>query len=233
MFGLILSMPGKYPLDMVVHFELENDWQIAKDVISYMEERCSMAGIKFLRIKPRKTWEELFDRYGYPNGKARWCNSDYKLDCKKQLNQWLKSQNCRPIAYIGFCADEIKRFNYEIGGDWNLQDECYPLAEEGVTEDTILRWARTQPIFEGYYDYFDRMGCKACPIATMKEWAYLLKEEPEEYESYLTQIKITENRLKEKNWLFKNIGAEEFDRRIREKWSKLLDLEMNQISFDL
>jgi hypothetical protein len=110
MLNMILHMPEKYPLDMVVNFDLEIDWIWTKQVVDYMESRCKHAGIKFVRIKPRRSWNELYEKYDVPTRRCRWCNSDYKLDCKKQLNKWIEEQNCRPVAYIGFCADEEKRF---------------------------------------------------------------------------------------------------------------------------
>ena len=39
--------------------------------------------------------------------------------------------------YIGLCADEQRRFKYDIG-KWHSQDVCYPLAEEGISEHQIL-----------------------------------------------------------------------------------------------
>lgn len=30
-----------------------------QDVVDYMESECTKHGIRFLRIKPRKSWEEL------------------------------------------------------------------------------------------------------------------------------------------------------------------------------
>lgn len=167
MLNLILNNLEKYPLDMVVHFDLEIDWDWSKKVIEFMEKRCKDNGIKFVRIKPRKTWKELYEKYDMPRKFVRWCNSSYKLDCKKQLNKWIKEQNCRPIAYIGFCADEVKRFKYEVGTDWNLQEECYPLAEEGIIEEDIWQWAKDVPMFHDWYKYSKRQGCMFCPMLTM------------------------------------------------------------------
>ena len=65
MLGLILQMPDKYPLDMVVNFELEIEWRVAKNVVEDMERRCRRAGIKFIRIKPRIRWDELYEKYGF------------------------------------------------------------------------------------------------------------------------------------------------------------------------
>lgn len=229
MLLVILKNPKKYPLDLVVHFELEIDWDWSKKVVDEMEKMCKEIGVKFVRIKPRRTWEELCDRYGVPNGRARWCNSKYKLDCKKQLNEWIKSQNCRPVAYIGFCADEEKRFEYSIG-NYEKQDCCYPLAEEGIIESDILEWAKGQELLKEYYSLFKRQGCMACPVATMKQWAYLLHCKPEKYEYFLEKAKYTEEMIKNKgkSWKFYKIGCEEFDKRIKNKWLPKLLKEMEE-----
>lgn len=224
MLGVILANQNKYPLDLVVNFELEIEWDVSKRVVNSIEERCKSLGIPFMKIKPRKTWQELYEKYGFPNGVSRWCNKSYKLDCKTQLNQWIKSQNCRPLAYIGLCADEKKRFKYDIG-DWKDQDVCYPLAEEGINESEVLKWARQQPIFEGYYDSLDRMGCKACPLASNIEWAYLLQKESKAYETAIRQIEETERMVaaKGRTYTFKKMTAKQFDKLIKTKWLKILE----------
>lgn len=227
MLKIIIENPIKYPLDLVVHFELENDWQWSKKVVDKMEEMCNAINIRFIRIKPRKSWEELYLKYGYPSRMARWCNNLYKLDCKKQLNQWIKSQNCRPLAYIGFCADETKRFKYEIG-DWKLQDNCYPLAEEGITEKEILEQAKQHELLKQYYKYFERQGCKGCPMARMKEWAYLYLKEPECFEYYIEKMKDTDKWLQEtkgKRYTMSNLEINIFEERIKNKWVKKLLME--------
>lgn len=237
MLNVILNSPEKYPLDMVVHFDLDIDWGWSKRVIDFMEKRCKAAGIRFVRIKPRKTWEELYEKYGFPNAHVRWCNSDYKLDCKKQLNEWIAQQNCRPVAYIGLCADETQRFQYEIGQIQEGQDVIYPLAEEGYCEAEINEWARTQPIFEDYYKYFNRQGCMLCPFLSMKEMAYLLQTEPETFEYMFQCIKDTEERIlreKGKEWKFKGEGADVIENRVKHKWKSILEMEQKQMTiFDL
>lgn len=89
MLNYILHHLDRYPLDGVVHFELEIDYPFIHNVIDYMETECKRAGIQFVRIKPRKTWEELYDKCGFPTRKVRWCNGHYKLDAKRQLSEWL------------------------------------------------------------------------------------------------------------------------------------------------
>ena len=43
------------------------------------------------------------------------------------------------------------------------KDICYPIAEEGITEDIILEWAKTQPIFDNWYKHFTR-GVYVLPL---------------------------------------------------------------------
>lgn len=62
MLNLILHNLDKYPLDGVVHFELEIDYPFIKNVIDYMESECKKHGIRFMRIKPRQTWDELYHK---------------------------------------------------------------------------------------------------------------------------------------------------------------------------
>lgn len=219
MLNLILNLPEKYPLDMVVHFELENEWDWVRKVVDCMEEKCINAGIKFIRIRPRKTWNELYVQNDVPTRQIRWCNWNYKLDCKIQLNEWIASQNCRPVAYIGLCADEQNRFKYDIG-DWKNQDVCYPLAEEGICEDEILSWARNVSLFDGWYKVFDRQGCKICPCASRLEMAYLYKYYPMEYNDWKHKIALYEKKY---NTFYYDKPIEEIDRIIRTKWLNTLN----------
>ena len=227
MLNLILNNLDKYPLDCVVHYEMEIDWEWVKDVIDLMESRCKQYNIPFYRIKPRQTWEELYKKYGFPSRLVRWCNSKYKLDAAKQVVEWIESLNCRPVAYIGFCKDESKRFKYEIG-DWKKSIYCYPLAEEGIEESEVLNWARTAKIFNDWYKYFRRQGCMTCPMLSMKEFAYMYKYYRENYEQYFVYVSEWEKQCKTN--YFKDSTIEEFRNRIETKWVNILEQEENQMS---
>lgn len=226
MLHYVLQNLDKYPLDCVVHYELEIDWEWTKKVIDYMEEECSRVGIKLIRIKPRFTWDKLYEKYDFPTRRARWCNSEYKLDAEKQMIKWIESMNCRPIAYIGFCADEEKRFKYELG-NWEKGNVCYPLAEAGITESEVLLWARNVPIFQDYYKYFNRQGCKMCPNLSRKELAYMLKYETDSFYQYFDYVKKYEQRF---NVLYWDKPSEEIRRIIETKWLSILEMEEQQLS---
>lgn len=229
MLNLILHNLNRYKLDGVVHFELEIDYPFIKNVIDYMESECNRFGIPFVRIKPRKTWKELYDKYMFPTKKARWCNDKYKLDAKKQLKEFLKSQGGRLICYVGYCVDEVARYK-----DRKNKDEIYPLVENNVNEDYIWEWAKNVPIFNDYYKFNKRCGCMFCPMRSLKNMAYLLKYYPSEYEEFIRLAKETEDfRVKELGRPFSVFSANPKydatyrDNIVRTKWLPILENEIN------
>lgn len=182
MIYYILKNIDKYPLDMVVHFELEIDYPFIKNVINDLEEKLKKYNIPLLRFKPRKNWIDLYNKYSYPSRVARWCNSKYKLDCKKQLKEYLNTKQLNPLTYIGICADEVKRIK-------SNGDIIYPLVDAGIKEKDILQWAKNQIIFNDYYKYNTRCGCMGCPMTSMPTWAYIRIFYPKEYDKIMELIK--------------------------------------------
>lgn len=175
----ILDNPSKYPLDAAFHAELEIDYPFVSDVVGKMETICNMVGIPFFRVKPPVSWQSLYEKYGFPSRRRRWCNNKYKLECANLLEQMIKKQNKYCVHYIGLCADEPKRFAYDIGKIADGQTIIYPLAEDGIKESDILIWARKMEIFGGFYKICDRQGCMLCPMIQYKEMAYQMIKYPD------------------------------------------------------
>ena len=227
MLNLILHNLDKYPLDGVVHFELEIDYPFIKNVIDYMQSECERFGIRFVRIKPIETWGELYGKYGFPSRVARWCNSKYKLSAKEQLDKFMKERGFYIVSYIGYCVDEEKRFSKRI----DLQKvERYPLVEENIQESTILEWAKTQPIFNHYYETQKRCGCMYCPMASFMNFAYLYKYYPENFAFMIDKMRETEAvRKKELGRPFSCISsnskynADYLEKIVKTKWLKKLE----------
>lgn len=225
MLNLILHNLDKYPLDGVVHFELEIDYPFIKNVVDYMESECKRFGIPFVRIRPRKSWYDLYEKYGYPSRKARWCNSEYKLDAKSQLEEFLNKQGLYSVCYIGYCADEEHRFAKRT----SLQRvERYPLVEEGIQEDSILQWAKTQPIFNNYYKTNKKCGCMGCTQSAMISWAYLLKYYPDEFNKFISLMRKYEKNVSERKgekWyiLKKPYDVDYLENIVKTKWLKKIE----------
>lgn len=196
MLYLILKNPDKYKLDGVVHFELEIDYPFVKSVIDYMQKEVEKLGIPFLRLKPLHTWEELYYKKlpngnirGFPTRKARWCNSNYKLSARSSLLSIMKQKGFDVIFYIGYCADEVKRYAHRSFGFYK---EIYPLVSENVLEADIWTWAKKQPIFNDYYLYNKRLGCMYCPMASRMAIAYLSMYYPSNYCYMIEKMRETE-----------------------------------------
>lgn len=215
MLKLIFEHPETYPLDGVVHFELEMDYPFIKNVVEYMETECKKHGVPFLRIKPRISWGELYDKCGYPNRIIRWCNSKYKLDCSRQLENLAVQSGKYVVFYIGFCANEIRRFK-------NVKTQIYPISDFGIDEHIILQWAKTQPIFNDYYIYNRRCGCMLCPCASYISHAYLYKFYPAEYERLINLCKSSERERGYKT-LSAKYSAEYIDMIVKTKYARKID----------
>lgn len=230
MLRLILAHPERYPLDGVVHFELEIDFPFIRDVIDYMEAECKKHGVRFVRIKPRKSWYELYEKYGVPNRRARWCNSEYKMDSRRQLDEFMNSQGCYVVSYIGYCADEEKRYTHR---DTQKRKEVYPLVDFGIIEDRIWEWAKIQPIFNDYYKVNKRCGCMFCPMIDRLQLAYLLTHYPDKYREFIQMCKDTEKALEKKTGKKHSIfqgnskyDSEYVDRNVRSKWIPIFNKMM-------
>ena len=230
MLNLILHNLDKYPLDGVVHFELEIDYPFIKNVIDYMQSECERYGIRFVRVKPPKTWNELYEKYGFPTRIGRWCNSEYKIKAKKQLEEFMKLQGFYIVSYIGYCVDEEKRFAKRV----DLQNvERYPLVEENIKEETIWAWAKKQPIFNHFYQTQKRCGCMYCPMSSKLNYAYLFKYYPTLFDFMIEKMRETELiRSQELGHPFSvtssnaKYNADYLERIIKTKWvQKLEELE--------
>lgn len=227
MLNLILHNLEKYPLDGVVHFELDIDYPFIKTVIDYMQSECEKYDIPFYRIKPRRSWEELYNKYGFPTRTVRWCNSKYKLDGIRQLEEFMNSRGYYVVSYIGYCVDEEKRFTKRA----NLQGiERYPLVEEYITEYEILEWAKTQPIFNHYYETNRSCGCMYCPMTSYMNYAYLCKYYPERFDYMIEKMRETEKmREKELGRPFSvtssnpKYNADYIENIVKTKWLKKLN----------
>lgn len=193
----IMKQPEKYPLDGVVYFDLEKDYPFIKEVIKEVRRICDTVGVRFINIKPSKSWEELYKEKGYPGRRYRWCNKDYKLDCARQLEKMMEAQGKRVISYIGFCADEYKRFRFELGSRGRKVTQIYPLAEMGIEEHYILEWARNYPGYNNFYNYAKRCGCIGCPCSSLKNDLYNRIYYPDLYYDYMEKARAKENEVKQ------------------------------------
>ena len=100
-------------------------------------------------------------------------------------------------------------------------------------ESSILEWAKTQPIFNHFYETNKRCGCMYCPISSYLNYAYLYKYYPDNFHHMIEKMRETEAmREKEIGRPFSVISsnpkynADYLDNIIKTKWiKKLNDME--------
>lgn len=101
----------------------------------------------------------------------------------------MKSLGFYTVFYIGYCADEKKRFMKRMTP---TNREVYPLVDFGVNENEILEWAKNQPIYNNYYKTNKRCGCMYCPMSSYINFAYLFKYYPDNFDFMITKMRETE-----------------------------------------
>lgn len=185
MLKIILENPNLYPLHYVVHYDIGINNPIENKVFEYMKKILKEYNIICYTIKPTIDYAELENKYDIPTRKVRWCNS-LKLDCVRQFEKWIENQGGEVIHYIGFCADEVKRFKDN--------SDIYPLAELNIYESEVLEYAKKCDIFDGWYKSFTRLGCKFCPCGTYKEYAWEYLYNRKEFEERFEKIRNYEKK---------------------------------------
>lgn len=139
----------------------------------------------------------------------------------------MKSLGYYTVFYIGYCADEEKRFLKRMTP---TKREIYPLAENNVNESEIWKWAKDQPIYNNYYKTNKRCGCMYCPMAAYINFAYLYKYYPENFTYMIEKMRETEKiREAELGRPFSVISsnpkynADYLENVIKTKWLKILN----------
>ena len=226
MLKLILKHPEKYPLNGVVYFDLEIDYPFIKDVIDKIKAECIRLQIPMFCVKPEKTWIELYNTNKYPSGKARWCNSRYKLSCQRKFDEMQRQYGNSVNWYIGYCYDEKSRYEKR-----KKTNEIYPLVDYEIEEKYILDWAKNQKIYNNYYKVCNRCGCVFCPLTSLMTKAYLLKYYPEIYNKMIYYMIDTEISMECKSGKIYSAYHGKYDtayldRIVKTKWLPKLEKEL-------
>lgn len=190
MMKLLLENPDKYPLDAVIHAELDIDWPFVHDCVDRIEDMCRSIGIKMFRLKPVDTYENYLHKYGLNTQHQRWCNK-WKLSGIKRFEKYMLTNNIRIKTYIGLCANEERRFKEPL---YLNHKYIYPIAEMGIHESEILEWAKGIDVFDGWYETHSRQGCMFCPFLKISEMRYMARNYPNEWKKF-TEL-IREHELK-------------------------------------
>jgi len=146
-------------------------------------------GIKLIRVRYYRHFDELLGRWGWPHPKGGWC-VDAKIKTCNKLFRGLHGT----VENIGFTTDEIRRTKRPAlkKKKWQVR---FPLIECGFSEADCLSYCRSLGYdWGGLYDVFNRVSCFCCPKAGGKRIDQLRANFPDLYERYLKMNEIATNK---------------------------------------
>ena len=164
-------------IDYVIYFESGWDFPQMEPHIKQVEKNT---GIRTIRVRYYRHFNELLYRYGWPHSSGGWCVRCKLLTCNRIVRSLKGTTEC-----IGFTTDEFARANGSTiqKKKWIVR---YPLMEYGFSEKDALEYCRSLGYtWSGLYDVFDRVSCFCCPKAGKRRIKILRDEFPDLYKRYL------------------------------------------------
>ena len=192
---LLMMIEKKIKVDHIVFFDTGWDFP---EMIEHIDKLEKYMGREIVRLKPRKSFEELFAEKGFPLFKIRWCMENKRDAINKFCN------NHKPyMQFIGYSFDERKRIKKTIG-------YCYPLVDWKVTEEDALKYCLEKGFnWGGLYEKYKRVSCWNCPLQSLKDLKALWLYFPDYWKRLL---KMQE----QSKWQFRmDYTLEELDERFR------------------
>lgn len=177
---LLLMLEKGMPIDDIVFADTGMEFQELYDYIEHIE---GVIGRKITRLRPKKTWDDLFfakkkkgnnigQIYGFPMTMA--CDMHKRLKIEP-IRKYYRSIEGDFLVYIGIARNEPDRYE-------RLKDnERAPLYEWGIDELFVIQELKRRGLHNPLYDTFDRLGCYTCPNINLKELRLMRKRYPDEY----------------------------------------------------
>jgi 3'-phosphoadenosine 5'-phosphosulfate sulfotransferase (PAPS reductase)/FAD synthetase len=166
---LLMMMERDIPVHKIVFADV-GEMAEFDEMYDYLERIEAYTGLKVTRIRSeRHTARSIFfgrftrgkragEMRGFPPTVGQACG--YRRDLK--VNPLSKACGSGNNVFIGFAADESHRSRakqYTAG----YNNYCFPLVDWGVTEAGCMDYLKERGLYNGLYDYFDRIGCWWCP----------------------------------------------------------------------
>jgi 3'-phosphoadenosine 5'-phosphosulfate sulfotransferase (PAPS reductase)/FAD synthetase len=177
---LLLMLEKGMPIDDIIFADTGMEFQ---ELYDYIERIEGVIGRKITRLKPKKTWDDIFFRpklKGDNKGtvtyfpRIKGCNMQTYLKMEP-IKRYYRSIEGEYTVYIGIARNEPDRYE-------RLKDnERAPLYEWGIDELFVIQELKRRGLHNPLYDTFDRLGCYTCPNINLKELRLMRKRYPDEY----------------------------------------------------
>lgn len=220
---VLLLIEKKYPLDEVIFYDTEMEFQAIYNNKIKMEKILAEQNIKFTVLKDSLPFEyRAFERevrtrsgivkrgYNWCGGMARWGTSG-KLSA---INRHYKENYGDEliVEYVGVASDEPQRTE-KYRSKRNKTVKLYPLSEWNMTEQDCLDycysngWGWKENGVE-LYEILDRVSCWCCANKNQKEIKNIITYLPE----YWGKIRKYEDRCLIP---YKGKGCEYFEKKLK------------------
>ncbi len=177
---LLMMLEKGLPIDDIIFADTGMEFQ---ELYDYIERIEGVIGRKVNRLKPKKTWDDLFfakkkkgnnigQIYAFPMTMA--CNMTAKLKLTT-IDRYYRSIGEDYTVYIGIARNEPDRYKRLKA------NERAPLYEWGIDENFVIQELKRRGLHNPLYDTFDRLGCYTCPNINLKELRLMRKRYPAEY----------------------------------------------------
>jgi len=196
---LLMMIEKKIKVDHIVFFD--TGWEFP-EMYKHIDKLEKYIGREIVRLKPKRSLEELFAKWGFSSFKNRWCTAEKRTAINKFCNQHkLYTQ------WIGFSFDERKRIKKTI-------NYCYPLVDWKITENDALKYCLEKGFnWSGLYEKYKRVSCWNCPLQSLSDLKALWLYYPDHWKELL---KMQE----QSKWQFRmDYTLEKLDERFRKEES--------------
>ena len=163
---------------LAVYFNGGWDWECAEEEIKRME---FITGINCKILRPKKDFNELISRYGWPKWKSRWCTSLKRDTMTKYYNKIRKLyHNSDVLQAVGLTVDEKDRHKRNNYIDMNI---VLPLRDYKITGEMALSMcSRAGLTWDGHYMRRGRISCWTCPFQRINDLRELYFYHPAKWE---------------------------------------------------
>lgn len=176
--------------DFVIMFETE--WEFPQ-IWKHVREVEEKTGIRVMRLRYYRRFDDLLEWYGWPGYRGGWCLSAKRDTCVR----FARAVGV-DVEYIGFAANETKRSKGK-GFNKRKWEVRFPLIEAGMSEEDALSYCLDLGYaFGGLYNFFNRVSCFCCPNAGKKRREVIKREFPELWQEWQRKDTLAERRLIER-----------------------------------
>jgi 3'-phosphoadenosine 5'-phosphosulfate sulfotransferase (PAPS reductase)/FAD synthetase len=156
----------------VMYFETEWDFPQMESHLCLVSKKT---GLKIVRIRYYRHFNEQLSCYGWPKSAGGWCTSCKHATCMR----YIRGVKEEKTEYIGFSADEVNRTKTKWIRDrkWKVR---FPLIDAGMGErGSLLYCLGLGYSWDGLYNVFDRVSCFCCPKGGKKKRRLICEHYPD------------------------------------------------------